>query len=571
MDDKRTLIAFLLVGVIFLLMPYYYELVGVAPPAPEPEAVSEARRDSAVARQADPEPEKVEPVAAPASAASAPAATVTSRVTATEPTTRADRSMVLLSPLQRVVVSSRGGVITAIELLEYERAHGGTVNLVPDGGRGLSLTVEDETGRQEVVDLGQVHFEPDQERVAVDPDGTGRLVLRADLGDGRLVEKRIGIRGTGYAIDVDVRLLGFPEGSIAWLHWTGGIALAERDVDLDVTPMKAITYMNETTFDIQVDEDDESESEEQVGDVRFAGVRNKYFGILLSPSSGKRHEVQIYGRPISREPFRDYGFSLGTRWGAVEGAQWSLLLYAGPLELDELAGYEREFSRAMDLGWPVIRQISKVLLHLFVALHEFVPNYGWVIVLFGVIVKILVYPLTHKSYESAARMQEVQPKLMALREKYKNNNQKLSQETMKLYKEEGVNPIGGCLPMLLQMPIFFSLYQVFSSAIQLRQSEWILWITDLSLPDAINIAGFEMHVLPLLMSGAMFFQSKMTMKDPKQAALVYIMPVVMVFIMWDFSSGLVLYWTVFNVMQIGQQLLTNHMKSRNSATAAAKP
>jgi len=177
-------------------------------------------------------------------------------------------------------------------------------------------------------------------------------------------------------------------------------------------------------------------------------------------------------------------------------------------------------------------------------------------------VKLLVYPLTHKSYESAAKMQEVQPKLAVMREKYKNNKQKLSQETMKLYKEEGVNPLGGCLPMVLQMPIFFALYQVFSSAIQLRQASWILWVDDLSLPDAIDVAGFELHLLPLLMSGAMFFQSKMTMKDPKQAALVYIMPAVMIVFMWQFASGLVLYWTVFNVLQIGQQVLTNHMKNK---------
>ena len=140
---------------------------------------------------------------------------------------------------------------------------------------------------------------------------------------------------------------------------------------------------------------------------------------------------------------------------------------------------------------------------------------------------------------------------------------------MKLYREEGVNPLGGCLPLLLQMPIFIALYQVFSSAIQLRQSAWTLWIDDLSQPDTVPVAGFDLHVLPLLMSAAMFFQSKMTMKDPKQAALVYVMPVVMVFIMWGFSSGLVLYWTVFNVLQIAQQYLTNHLKKKKQAGTSA--
>ena len=245
---------------------------------------------------------------------------------------------------------------------------------------------------------------------------------------------------------------------------------------------------------------------------------------------------------------------------------WETLFYAGPLDFEEVERYEGSLSQALDLGFPVVRQIAEVFLIVFVAVHTVVPNYGWVIVLFGVVVKLLVYPLTHKSYESAARMQELAPKLTVLREKYQNDKNRLSQETMKLYRDEGVNPIGSCLPMLLQMPIFIALYQLFSSTIELRQAPWMLWITDLSLPDEIDIGGFPLHVLPLLMATAMFFQSRMTMKDPKQAALVYIMPVVMVFIMWDFSSGLVLYWTVFNVLQIGQQYLTNHLRQSKAAT-----
>ena len=159
------------------------------------------------------------------------------------------------------------------------------------------------------------------------------------------------------------------------------------------------------------------------------------------------------------------------------------------------------------------------------------------IVLFALVVKLLVYPLTHKSYESASKMQALQPKITALREKYKNDSQRLSKETMQLYKDEGVNPLGGCLPLLLQMPIFIALYQTFNSAIQLRQAPFGLWIDDLSRPDSLLVAGIDIHVLPLAMSAAMFFQSKMTMKDPKQAALVYIMPLVMVVFMWRFASG----------------------------------
>ena len=566
MDDKRTLIAFLLVGVIFLLMPYYYEIMGIAQPEVEPEAVTEAKRDSArIARPADvwapipATPTEFQPTLPPATEAS-PVLSVQEAQTGVASV--AERRIDIRTPLQHLQVSTKGGNLVSVELPAYERAHGGVVELMVPGGQGLTLTVASETGRGEELDLSETHFEPDRERLEIGPYDAGELRLRAELGDGRAVEKTFNVHGDGYGIDVGIRLLGFEEGSIVFAHWRGGIALTERDPVLDLTAMQSMAYLSEDVIDIQVDEEDEPESNVQRGDVRWVGVRNKYFTVLMSPSVEARHRVELHGRPISVEPFREYEFALGARWGDMDGGVWEMLLYAGPLDLEQVASYERDFSLAMDLGFPVIRDIAKFVLYVFVATYQFIPNYGWVIVVFGVAVKILVYPLTHKSYQSAAKMQEVQPKLAVLREKHKNNKQKLSQETMKLYKEEGVNPLGGCLPMVLQMPIFFALYQVFSSAIQLRQASWILWVQDLSLPDAVYVGGFELHILPLLMSGAMFFQSKMTMKDPKQAALVYMMPVVMVFIMWSFSSGLVLYWTIFNVMQIGQQMLTNHLKQK---------
>ncbi len=570
MDDKRTLIAFLLVGVIFLVMPYYYEIMGIAQPQAVPDSVAEARRDSAGSRQeASKQRRDVDVESTPVPVSSPSSAWRPESVgDVTGDSAGVERLVEILTPQQRLVVSTAGGDLVSVQLRSYDRAHGGPVELLTEFGQGLVLTLESETGRGQSLDLSDVHFEPDRESLVVEADGEGQLRLRADLGNGQSVVKTLTVHGSGFGIDVGIKLQGFDEGTVVFAHWLGGIALAERDAAQDLTVMKALAYLNDSVIDLQVDEDDEAESQDERGDVRWAGLRSKYFSVLLSPTIEARHRVVLKGRPIVDEPFRDYEFALGTRWGDVESGEWQLLLYAGPLMLEEVASYERDFALVMDLGFPVIRDIAKFLLHVFAAAYQFIPNYGWVIVAFGVTVKILVYPLTHKSYESAAKMQEVQPKLAALREKHKNNNQKLSQETMKLYKEEGVNPLGGCLPMVFQMPIFFALYQVFSSAIQLRQAPWMFWVTDLSLPDAVGIAGFDLHVLPLLMSGAMFFQSKMTMKDPKQAALVYLMPVVMVFIMWSFSSGLVLYWTVFNVMQIGQQVLTNHLKEKKQLRMA---
>jgi YidC/Oxa1 family membrane protein insertase len=201
----------------------------------------------------------------------------------------------------------------------------------------------------------------------------------------------------------------------------------------------------------------------------------------------------------------------------------------------------------MDMGWTLIRPVSRLILAFFVFVHRFIPNYGLVIIIFSIILKIIFYPLTHKQLEATRKMQQLQPQLAALKEKYKNDPQRLNKETMALYKKGGANPLGGCFPLLLQMPIFFALFSVFRSTIELRRAEFFLWIKDLSVKDPYL-------VLPIVMAVTMFIQQKMTVKDPKQAAMVYLMPAIMFFFFMNFASGLVLYWTVFNILSIIQQV-----------------
>ena len=305
------------------------------------------------------------------------------------------------------------------------------------------------------------------------------------------------------------------------------------------------------------------------GDLSWAGVSNQYFFLAVAPAEEGHYSLELYPNHAD-DAFRweRYSFRVGARLhgsGIVR-----TVVYAGPLDYEELGTYGLELEQGIDLGWPIIRDISRVLLIVFLAAHVYIPNYGWVLILFALAIKTLVYPLTHKSYESMGKMQALQPKIAALREKFKNDNQRLSQATMKLYKEEGVNPLGGCLPMVLQMPIFFALYRLFYN-IELRQAPFVFWIEDLSRPEEIMVAGFGLHVLPVLMSVSMFVQQKMTMKDPKQAMLVYMMPAFLLFIFWSLPSGLVLYWTVFNILQIGQQLLVNRYKVAPKPAATPSP
>jgi YidC/Oxa1 family membrane protein insertase len=194
--------------------------------------------------------------------------------------------------------------------------------------------------------------------------------------------------------------------------------------------------------------------------------------------------------------------------------------------------------------------------------HRGVPNYGLVIILLSALTKVLFWPLTQKSFKSMRDMQKLQPKLAALKEKYKDDAQRLNKAMMELYREHGVNPVGGCLPMLLQMPVFISLFNVLSKTIELRRAGFVWWINDLSAPDVVARLPFSLpfignavSVLPILMGIAMFLQQKMSTTDPKQAAMTYLLPVVFTVMFFRFPSGLVLYWLVNNVLTIGHQYL----------------
>ena len=230
------------------------------------------------------------------------------------------------------------------------------------------------------------------------------------------------------------------------------------------------------------------------------------------------------------------------------------------------------------IGW--LANILKFFLELF---YKLVPNYGVAILLLTLLIKILFWPLTNKSYESTAKMQTLQPKIKELQAKYKANPQKMNQEMAALYKKEGVSPLGGCLPLLLQMPIFFALYNLLSTHFELRGAMFIPgWIADLSAPDSIwsfptvDLLLWKLsavRVLPFLMLGTTFLQSKVsqssTPTDRNMALMTYAMPIVFFFILYNMPSGLVLYWTAQNILGIVQQLYYNNRRKRKAEEPAA--
>jgi YidC/Oxa1 family membrane protein insertase len=242
------------------------------------------------------------------------------------------------------------------------------------------------------------------------------------------------------------------------------------------------------------------------------------------------------------------------------------LVFYGPRDLDVLEPLGHGLAEAVDFGWFDI--IAKPMLAALKAIYSVVGNYGVAIIIITILVKLLFWPLTAKSYKSMKQMQKLQPQIKKLREKYKDDKQRMNQEVMQMYKTYKVNPMGGCLPMLVQIPVFIAFYKVLYGSIELRHAPFMLWINDLSAPDRLfpdlgipYVGGIP--VLTLLMGASMFLQQKMTpatMGDPTQQKMMMLMPIVFTFIFIQFPAGLVLYWLVNNLLSIGQQYYTNQKK-----------
>jgi YidC/Oxa1 family membrane protein insertase len=248
-------------------------------------------------------------------------------------------------------------------------------------------------------------------------------------------------------------------------------------------------------------------------------------------------------------------------------------VFYGPKKLTMLKTIGYNLDKSINFGWFDI--LAKPTLWLLNWLYAFCHNYGVAIILVTVLFKAVFWPISQKGMKSMKNMQKLQPKMVKIKEKYKNDPAKMNQEVMSLYKTYKVNPLGGCLPMVLQIPVFFALYKVLLMGIELRHAPFMLWITDLSAPDRLWL-GFDipylggLPVLTLLMGASMFFQQKLspTTADPTQAKIMMFLPLIFTFMFLNFASGLVLYWFVNNLLSILQQVMINR-DTKKAATVAA--
>jgi len=301
----------------------------------------------------------------------------------------------------------------------------------------------------------------------------------------------------------------------------------------------ALLALNDGTLNIIEDEDMEK-SVDLIG-VNVASAFDRYYATLL----------YNYDVSMSVSVMKDKNDSPQMFIHAKDSIE--LHGYAGPKEYKVLTALDDRLSAAIEYGWFTF--IAKPMFSMLQYIYDYVGNWGWTIVIVTILVKIILFPLSHKGMVSMNRLKELAPKVKAIQEKYANDKQKASMHMMQLYKDEGANPMGGCLPVLLQIPIFFAIYRVLLNAIELKGAEWIFWIEDLSLMDPY-------YVIPVLMGATMFLQQKITpntIADPVQQKMFQWLPVVFTFFFLWFPAGLTLYWFVNNLVTVGQQYYVNRI------------
>jgi YidC/Oxa1 family membrane protein insertase len=543
MMDRNTIIAFILIALIFIV----WQMVWVNN-APTPVPQTAAPVDSLVADSIA----KVRVVVPVVDSSALALAADTSAA-------RIDSIPEVLIDVEtdhyRARLSNKGGGIVSLKLKNYRYADSGNVNLLPSGSLATPTVM---SSVNNFTDNGLTYFADDTASISITGGSIKSIRFETVIpGKGGIIKEFV-FHGDKYSFDVNLtingaRQLGLErEYAFAWLP---PIPPTETNLQDDFSSYKGGVYLSGEMYKIEKFGDDNRLKDDPSGNAQWAGSRTKYFGYAIIPtnvlSSGAtfRGERTYETTAAGKHERRAISAGVVIPVGSAENMSNQFTIFAGPLDYRLLKGYNANLEDFIDWGWQIIRPFSFAVYWLAYQLHRMIPNYGFVIILVAILMKLVTYPLTKKSLNSMQAMKRVQPKMEELKAKYKSDPTKLNQAMMKLYKDEGVNPFSGCILLLPQMPLMFGLYQVFRSTIEFRQAYFLSYWPDLSLPDPFP------YVMPILMTIAMFFQQKMSMTDPKQKMLVYLMPAVFFFMMKSLPIGLVLYWTAFSVLSIAETVM----------------
>lgn len=533
--DRNSLLAFLLIAVIIFMIPEYYKLV--YPPPPD--------TDSLIL-------DKEEQIKAPTQ----PDEKITTSLSFDKQEETA-KSFTINTNLYTAEISTiNGGSIASLVLLNYALNDTESVELI-DNNNVNNLLVRFRSIDGDDISLSGGWVTDNDYDINVYENQT-TVTFHKIVAEKRIT-KALTFYPDKYIIDISVdisAIQGLVSRGLSTVSWAGGLPLTEPNKKDEQIYYKAVLFQGDETYTPKTKKPSLAKLERMEYPTDWVAIRTKYFITAMVPKKpAPGSEV------LAIEENGDISYNVGLIFDVNH--PFLSTLYIGPLEYNRIKRLGNNLDQIMNFGWAFIRPISKGVHWFLLFLYKYIPNYGYVLLVFSVAVKILVYPLTKKSYVSTKKMQAVQPMLNDLREKYKNDQRKFAQAQMNLFKEHGVNPLSGCIPILLQMPLLFALFTVFRSSIELRGAPFILWIKDLSRPDAvfdlgINVPlyGSQVAILPILMGVTMFIQMKSTptpQSGAQQKYMMYFMNGFFVLIFNQFPSGLVLYYTLFNVLTVLQQ------------------
>jgi len=370
--------------------------------------------------------------------------------------------------------------------------------------------------------------------------------------------------GEGYEINHSFSVENSTESSSFLVSWLGGLRPSEKDRSFELSQYTQSYVAQEKNIEDLMfspsNIEDQNEKQFFSGKTDWTAIRTKYFINAFIASSATS------GAFLGARPFNSASnallpeYSMGLQFS--KASSFSFTQFLGPLDVDYISKTGTYLDRVMNFGWLPLQPFSRSVLWLLKALHKLGLNYGVILIIFAFLIRIITGPLTKKSHKSSQNMQKIQPEIKKIQEKHKNDSQRMNREVMKLYTEKGVNPLGGCLPMLIQMPLLFSLFIVFRSTIEFRGAPFIFWINNLSQPDAVfslpfsvPIYGSHVAILPIFLGLSMFLSQKLSMAtmDPKQKPMMYIMSAFFFLLFNQFPSGLNLYYMIYNLLNFQQQ------------------
>jgi YidC/Oxa1 family membrane protein insertase len=478
-----------------------------------------------------------------------------------------------------------GGAIRKFVTRDYKAYNGDTLQLI-DWKKGKELNLIFTSAEGKSINTKDLLFNcnyKEWERINLGLDKDFKLKYELFVGGDstQKIIKTYTFKPDSYEFNVDYEFVNsakFITRSEYQVVWGSSLNLSEYLSTEEATFSEAYAFMGK---DIETysaknfvhEYNEQNDSKKYTGTTEYVSTRNKYFGVFIIPISKKGDGAYLsgYKEHLPDEGIKNHyliGMKMEIKDEKYEKNSFQILIT--PIDYNLLKSYDKNLEQTMRFSLDfIVRPIAQYfIIPFFTFLHKFIPNYGIVIIIFAIALKIVLNPLTKKQMSSMKKMGQLNPKMTAIKEKYKDDPTKMNKMIMNLYKEEKINPAGGCLPLLLQLPILYALFGVFRSTIELRQANFFWWITDLSVPDVVIHLPFKIPIIGIsevaglatLMGITMFLQQKMTVTDPKQKAMVYMMPVMMTLLFFSFPSGLNLYYFIFNLLSIAQQYYQTKIK-----------